>query len=78
MVWRTHVLQMSVFIMPARGLMSKQQLYGFASTGSPTVSFYNASAGSYVQAIVSNMVWRTPLLQMTIFIMPVRGLMAKQ
>ena len=41
---------------------------------SARVSFYNATALPHPSGTVFNMVWRTPVLQMTVFIMPVRRL----
>ena len=75
MVLRTHVLQMIVFMMPARGLIQKQPfLIWFGEHMFPNDSFYNASAGSLSKTIVSNMAWRPHVLQMIFFIMPARGL----
>ena len=62
---------MIVFRMPAWGLI---QMDGLANACSPNDSFYNASAGSYSNGTVFNMVWRTHVLQMTVFIMPARRL----
>ena len=45
---------------------------------SPGVSFYNASAGPFSKALLFNMVWRTHVLQVRVFIMPAWGLIRKR
>ena len=51
--------------------------HGFAAI-SPNLYFHNPPPGHNCHSIGINTVWRTPVLQSTIFISPMRGIIAKQ
>ena len=59
-VWRTHVLQMIFFLMPARGrIQTEQFLIRFGERVLQMVVFIMPSGGRILNGTLLNMVWRT-------------------